>query len=90
MNAITRNVKDIGTADRRALEHVIGRTLTDGQRLLISVIDAELSAPESVAAEHSHAMLPDWCNVYHGLTDEAVTKREEVILTRADLSRVAE
>jgi hypothetical protein len=46
MNAFTRNVKDIGTADRRALEHVTGRTLTDGQRLLISVIDAEVSAPE--------------------------------------------
>jgi hypothetical protein len=90
MEAITRNVRDIGTADRRALEHVIGRSLADGQRLLISVLDVEMSSPESAAAEHAYAALPDWCNVYHGLTDDAVTQLEEVILTRADLNRATE
>jgi len=90
MEAITRNVIDIGTADRRALEHVIGRSLADGQRLLISVLDVQMSSPESPNAEKPPAALPDWCNVYEGLTDEAVARLEDTILTRADLSRTPE
>ena len=90
METVTRNVKDIGTADRQALEHVIGRNLADDQRVVIRVLKMDLSnrqTPESLPAD---APLPDWCNVYQGLTDEAISSLEETLLTRADLGRAAE
>lgn len=31
--------------------------------------------------------LPEWCNVYDGLTDQQLEEMEAVILERADLSR---
>lgn len=31
--------------------------------------------------------LPEWCNVYAGLSDEEIAELEETILTRADLTR---
>lgn len=31
--------------------------------------------------------LPEWCNVYAGLTDEQIADLEKTILTRADLTR---
>jgi hypothetical protein len=34
--------------------------------------------------------LPAWCNVYAGLTDKQIAEIEEVLLQRADLTRVAE
>ena len=34
--------------------------------------------------------LPEWCNVYEGLTDEEIADLEKTILTRADLSRPSE
>jgi len=90
MEAITRNVKDIGTADRRALEHVIGRQLGDDQRLVIRVVNVETTpvAPNSTKGRMDN--LPEWCSVYAGLSDEAVASLEKTILTRADLSRTGE
>ena len=34
--------------------------------------------------------LPDWCNVYEGLSDAEVAAIEEVTLTRANLTRPSE
>jgi len=34
--------------------------------------------------------LPEWCNVYAGLSDEEIADVEKTILTRADLSRPSE
>jgi hypothetical protein len=34
--------------------------------------------------------LPEWCNVYDGLTDEQIAEVEEVILQRSDLTRPSE
>lgn len=31
--------------------------------------------------------LPDWCNVYEGLSDEEIADLQRIILQRADLSR---
>ena len=35
-------------------------------------------------------VLPDWCNVYKGLSDEEIAELERAILTRADLTRPSE
>lgn len=90
MEAITRNVKDIGTADRRALEHVIGRQLGDDQRLVIRVVNVETTPVAPNGTEGGMNALPEWCSVYAGLSDDAVALLEKTILTRADLSRTGE
>lgn len=90
MESVTRNVKDIGSADRQALEHVIGRDLSDDQRLVIHVVNVDVSHPRAQKPTQTASSLPDWCNVYDGLTDEAILSLEKTLLTRADLSRAAE
>jgi hypothetical protein len=37
MENIIRNVRDIDNGDRRAIEHVVGQTLRDNQRLVIQI-----------------------------------------------------
>ena len=85
METITRNVKDIGSEDRRALEHVLGRALAETQRVMISVVDVDVPAAVPTS---SAGMLPSWCNVFEGLSDDEVADIERIALTRANLSRV--
>ncbi len=84
METITRNVKDIGSEDRRALEHVIGRQLAETQRVMISVV--EVDVPLAGAVDVGGA-LPSWCNVFEGLSDEEVADIEKIAVTRDNLSR---
>jgi hypothetical protein len=90
MDTIIRKVKDIGSTDRRALEHVIGQHLSEHQQLVIQVVNVDLPQSEPGDSASAEGMLPDWCNVYQGLSDEAISSLEETVLTRADLSRAAE
>jgi len=88
MEAVIRQVRDIDSDDRQVLEHVIGRQLTENQQLIIQVVTLG-----NMPAEHANepparpGKLPEWCNVYDGLTDEQIADVEEVILQRSDLSR---
>lgn len=78
MESIIRNVRDIETNQRRALEQVLGQKLQENQQIIIQVV-TPVKEPEQ--------RLPDWCNVYEGLTAERVTEIEDVILGRCDLTR---
>lgn len=84
METITRNVKDIGSDDRRALEHVIGRQLAENQTITISVTEVDANA---APLGNSSGVLPGWCNVFEGLSDDDVAEIEKIALTRANLSR---
>ena len=85
MATVIRNVGDINPNDRQALEHVLGHGLHENQQLVIQI----LNLPVSPAAADTvpSTSLPEWCNVYAGLSDEEIVDIEKVILTRADLSR---
>jgi hypothetical protein len=89
MENIIRDVRDIGAGDRLALEHVVGIALRDDQRLIIQIVGNEAAettpAPAAGAEE-----LPQWCNVYEGLSDEEIAEVEKIALTRAELTRPAE
>jgi hypothetical protein len=76
METITRNVKDIGHEDRLALEHVIGKALTEDQQLLIQVIDATES--NSTNAKTADGF-PAWLNVYEGLDDETIDRLDQAV-----------
>lgn len=50
MDTITRNVDELTTPDRVALEHVLGRTLEEDQQVLIAVVRKGDSALARVTA----------------------------------------
>jgi hypothetical protein len=89
MENVVRNVRDIDSADRQALEHMLGQQLRENQQLVIRVVT--LGLQPQVAEPPIGAMaapsLPDWCRVYEGLSDQEIADVEEIALTRANLSR---
>ncbi len=89
MENIVRDVRDIDTGDRHALEHVVGKALRDNQRLIIQIVSIDLSET-TVAQDTGTGELPEWCNVYEGLSDSEVAEIEKIALTRADLTRPSE
>jgi hypothetical protein len=89
MHSIERNVRDIDSGDRHALEHIVGTPLNDSQRLIIQIISPDLSEL-AVTPVVSEGELPPWCNVYAGLSDDEIAEIEKIALTRADLTRPPE
>ena len=89
MESITRNVADINSTDRQALEHVVGRQLRENQQVVIHIVNMDVERPKGNGTPPA-GKLPEWCNVYEGLSDDEVAELEQVVLTRADLSRAAD
>jgi hypothetical protein len=83
-------VRDIAAGDRPALEHVIGQSLRENQQIIIQVMtvgdaargDTSKSTPSAAAGG-----LPEWCNVYEGLSDQDIEEIEQVILDRDHWTR---
>ena len=92
MEAIIRNVRDIETSEREVLEHVLGQTLRENQQVIIQVVTLSREAPEGdeVTDAMPSPRLPQWCNVFAGLSDEEVADVDAVIRERADLTRPSE
>ncbi len=83
METIIRHVRDLGSSERSALEHLVGHSLRDSQQLIIQVVNTE---PQPAAGSVKDT-LPEWCNVYEGLSDEEIAGVEQTVLRRADFSR---
>jgi hypothetical protein len=83
METVTRNVNDLEPGDRRALEHVIGIPLSESQQLVIQVVETKPDA-QSLGQKQQHPTdgmkLPDWCNVYEGLSDAEIDEIEKSIV----------
>ena len=67
---------------RRAL---VGHALRENQQLVVQVVNLDLATARP-AHGTAEGKLPEWCNVYAGLTDEEIAGLEKTILTRADVS----
>jgi hypothetical protein len=90
MESITKNVRDISLPEELAVEHVIGQQLTENQEVIIQIYRLDLrSEPETTETESAQG-LPDWCNVYAGLTDKQVEAVEQTALQRANLTRTTD
>ncbi len=86
--AIVRKVRDIGESERHVLERVLGQKLEENQQVMIRVVTLGSDGAQSPEkAETPAEELPDWCNVYDGLTDDEIADLEAVIRQRADLTR---
>lgn len=92
METVIRNVGEIDAHDRQSLEHVLGLSLRENQQLVINIVNLEV--PQDIfsepAADHGRSTLPEWCNVYEGLSDDDIAEMEHTILQRANLSRASE
>lgn len=90
MHDIIRNVRDIDVSDRHALEHVVGQPLRDDQRLVIQIVNTDTaeSTPKEVPPAAANR-LPDWCNVYEGLSDAEIADLETAIVRSHDSRSVA-
>ncbi len=91
METITRNVKDIGTEDRRMLEYVIGQDLAEHQQIIFNVVNLDLPVPagESLAAVTDQDV-PAWWKVYEGLEQAEVDRLDQAIRQRANMTRTFE
>jgi hypothetical protein len=91
MEAIIRNVRDINASERQALEHVLGRPLQENQQVIVHIVTLKnQSEPQRPGEAVSAGKLPEWCDVFDGLSDDQVAEVEKVILHRAGLSRASE
>jgi hypothetical protein len=82
METITRTVRDLAANERSTVEQLLGHRLLDNQQVIIQVIAAE-SKPEPLPPGDQ---LPDWCNVFEGMTDEEIAELEKSIF-RSHTSR---
>ena len=87
MESIVRNVRDIDTGDRHAIEHVVGQTLRDNQKLIIQLAEIEIPAEEPLVDSRPPQTLEDWTSVYEGLSDDEIEAIDKTAKTRADLTR---
>jgi len=102
MESISRNVGDLTATERQVYETVLGHQLHAGQRVIVQLIDVDASnanegdsakaqstksSQENGKQHHGSAQLPEWCDVYRGLTDKEVEEVEESILARSPASR---
>jgi hypothetical protein len=84
MEEVIRNVADIDSGDRLALEHLIGKHLAENQQVVISVMEVATaeSRPSNVLQT-----LEDWTHIYDGLGDEEIEAIDKIANTRANLTR---
>lgn len=96
MESISRNVGDLTTAELQVYETVLGHQLHAGQQIIVQLIDVDASdakaqptasSQENGAPQNGDAKLPDWCDVYCGLSDKEIEEVEESILARSPASR---
>jgi hypothetical protein len=85
METVIRNVGDLDTQDRSALERVVGHQLRESQQLVIQVVSI-VAPPPLATPTAAGAQLPDWCRVYDGLTDAQVDELDQSI-ARSQSSR---
>jgi hypothetical protein len=86
MEKVIRNVSEIDTADRRAIEHLIGKHLAEHQQVIISVVNLDLASPDEPTTPDP-GEVPAWWNIYDGLSNEQVDRLDQAIRPRANLTR---
>lgn len=77
METVIRNVGDLDTQDRSAMERVVGHQLRESQKLVIQVVGIVVPPP---VPGFTGTKLPDWCRVYEGLSDEQVEELDSNIV----------
>ncbi len=85
MEQIARNVGDLGKEERKVYETALGQPLREDQQVILSVVTPR--EPVGVSKDANASPLPDWCNVYEGLSDSEISDLETVVLDRTGWTR---
>lgn len=80
MSEVIRNVRDLDADDRQALEHVLGLRLRENDQLVISVLNVQANDEAARPGRGGGSRLPDWCNVFEGMSDEEIDEIEKSIV----------
>jgi hypothetical protein len=83
MEIFVHNICDLSDNQRSAAEQLIGHALRDHQQLIIQVVGGNGSTDQPAALGDR---LPEWCNIYEGLTDAEISDLEQSIV-RSDSTR---
>ena len=86
MVSTTCNVSEIPAADIPALEHLIGGPLRPSQQVVVQVVEGE-SRRNEAPPQTSKPRLPDWFNIYDGLSEEEIDQPDAAIHQRLDPTR---
>jgi hypothetical protein len=87
MSTFIRQVREIEPFERQTLEHMLGQPLIEGQQIIINLIDGNVATPDNLTpAQLAASKLPDWCDVYRGLSDNEIADIESSIV-RSSSSR---
>ncbi len=84
METIMRHVGEMKANERSAAELLLGHRLRDSERIIIQIMNLE-TAEETNDSPPTQS-LPDWCNIYNGLTEEEIDNIDKSIV-RCDLTR---
>ena len=84
METITRQVGEMQANERSAAELLLGHRLRGHEQLILQVLD--LNATEPFEDSRPSQSLPDWCNIYNGLTNVEIDNIDKSII-RCNLSR---
>ena len=89
MEIIQKNVRDLNNDERHLFENALGHELTQDQQIIIQVVtpNSHSEQPQNGSCQKDTTELPEWCNVYAGLTDDEADELENVILQRSNLTR---
>jgi len=86
METVVHRISDLAGGQRSAAEQLVGHPLHEDQQLVIQVVNLARNKIE-IPKENEEGMLPDWCNVYEGLTDDEIDSLDRAI-TRLNLTRL--
>ena len=86
METIIHNFGTLDETGRSAAETLVGHSLAENQQLVIQIVNLDAPAAE-VASATPPDQLPEWCNVYAGLSDGEIATLEQAISRRLDLTR---
>ncbi len=85
METIRRQVGELQANERSAAELLLGHRLRGNEQLILQVLQLDVAEPSANDSQPAQT-LPDWCNVYKGLTDAEVDEIDKSI-TRCNLTR---
>ena len=86
METVIHQVSELGTSERTAAEQLVGHALHENQQLVIQVV-TPIQATGADKADASSEQLPEWCNVYAGMSSEEIEALERAISQRLDITR---
>ena len=86
METSIHNFGALSQVGRSAAETLVGHALAENQQLVIQIVNLD-AAPAGEIAALDPEQLPEWCNVYAGLSDEQIATLEQAISRRLDLTR---